>query len=111
MAQLVQLQKDLEKIEATGTHVVAISYDAVDILQEFASKKKIAFPLLSDSDSKIITAYGILNKDAKGKASGVPNPETFLVDKLGIVRAKLFREGPIARHTNAELIAEAEKLK
>jgi len=74
MQQLVKLQADLKKFEDAGAQVIAISYDKVEVLSKFAEEKKITFPLLSDPDSKVIKAFGILNVDAKGKAEGVPNP-------------------------------------
>ena len=78
---MVQLQADIEKIKASGIQVVGISYDPVPVLKKFSDGNKITFPLLSDPDSKTIDAYHIRNDAAKGKAVGVPNPGTFIVDK------------------------------
>ena len=88
--------------------VVAISYDPVDVLAKFAEERKITFPLLSDPDSKTIKAFGILNKEATGKAAGVPYPGTFIIDSKGVVRAKVFLDGYRQRHTTDELIKAAE---
>jgi peroxiredoxin len=107
---LVKLQADLKKFEEAGTQVIAISYDPVEVLSKFADEKKITFPLLSDAESKTIKAFGILNVDAKGKAEGVPNPGTFVIDKEGVIRAKLF--GNIfKRHTNEELLKAVQEVK
>jgi peroxiredoxin len=108
--QLVQLQADLKKIRATGTTVVAISYDAVELLTKFANKKQITFPLLSDPESKTIVAYGLLNKEAKGKTVGIPYPGTFLIDKDGAIRAKLFLDGYRERHSINELLTVVDLL-
>lgn len=91
--------------------MVGISYDPVDVLKEFAEKRKVTFPLLSDPDSKTIKAYGLLDAAAKGNAEGVPYPGTFVVDKGGVVRAKLFHEGPFKRHTPDDLIKAAKEVK
>jgi peroxiredoxin len=91
--------------------VVGISYDSVDELAKFADQAKITFPLLSDSGSKTITAYGLLNKEAKGKAEGVAHPGTMVIDQEGIIRAKLFVEGVIARHTTEALLKAAKEIK
>ena len=102
---MVQLQTDLPKIEATGTQLVAISYDPVEVLAKFAGRRKITFPLLSDPGCKTIRAYGILNPEAMAtKAEGVPYPGTFVLDKGGVIRAKLFRDGFIERHSTDELL-------
>ena len=41
--------------------------------------------------------------------TGVPHPGTYLVDKDGVVRAKLFLERYQERHTTHALIDAAEK--
>lgn len=96
-------------MKAAGITVVAISYDPVETLAKFASKSKITFPLLSDTGSKTIKAYGVLNIDLPEADRGIPYPGTFVIDKQGIVRAKLFREGYKLRHDTAELIAAAKQ--
>jgi peroxiredoxin len=111
------LQRDLTKIEEAGVRVVGISYDSVEVLKGFAEKQKITFPLLSDPDSKTILAYSLKNKEMAGKKAGkidldgIPYPGTLLVDKDGVVRAKLFVDGYKERHSVAELVKAAESLK
>ncbi|MBX9579013.1 MAG: peroxiredoxin family protein [Gemmataceae bacterium] len=111
------MQRDLKAIEAAGVKVVGVSYDPVDVLKAFADKQKITFPLLSDPDSKTITAYALKNKETVGKTfgkvdlDGVPYPGTLLVDADGVVRAKLFVDGYKERHSVAELVKAAEALK
>ena len=111
------MQKNRKSIEAAGVKVVGISYDSVDVLKGFAEKQNIAFPLLSDPDSQTILAYSLKNKEMVGKKygkidlDGVPYPGTLLVDKDGVIRAKLFVDGYRERHSVEELIRAAEKLK
>ena len=64
------MQGDLKALTDAGVVVVGISYDSVEILDKFAKKEKIEFALLSDPDHKTIVDYGLLNKEAKGKAEG-----------------------------------------
>ena len=85
--QLVDLQRNLREIEAGGTQLVGISYDSVPILKRFANKR-ISFPLLSDYGSKTIDAYNIRDQ---GVNDGVSRHATFIIDKQGTVRAKLFQ--------------------
>ena len=106
----MQLQSDLKKIEK-DTQVIAISYDSVEVLAKFADRRKITFPLLSDSGSKTIRAYRLLNKEARGKAEGIPYPGTILIDKDGVIRAKLFLEGYKDRHSTDDLIKAAQSIK
>jgi peroxiredoxin Q/BCP len=105
---LVQLQSDLKTIENAGIQLVAISYDPPEVLKRFSDQSKITFPLLSDPDSKTIDAYHIRNDAAQGKAEGVPNPGTFLVDREGVIRAKLFLDGYRDRHTTEGLLKAAK---
>jgi peroxiredoxin len=104
---LVQLQADLKRIEAAGIQVVGISYDSPAVLKRSSDQMKITFPLLSDPESKTIDAYHIRNEAARGKAEGVPEPGTFILDQEGVIRAKLFLEGFRSRHTTDELIQAA----
>ena len=105
---MVQLQRDLKSIDDAGVQVVGISYDSPAVLKRFSEQMKIAFPLLSDPESKTIDAYHIRNEAARGRAEGVPNPGTFIVDQQGVVRAKLFLEGYRDRHTTEALIEAAK---
>ena len=102
------MQSDLKSIEAAGVQVVGISYDDTKVLKTFSDRMKIAFPLLSDPGSKTIDAYHIRNEAAKGKAEGVPHPGTFILDRQGVIRAKLFLEGYRDRHTADALIKAAK---
>ncbi|MEY2880589.1 MAG: hypothetical protein RLZZ15_2969 [Verrucomicrobiota bacterium] len=109
--QLQALQADLAKVEMGSVRVVGISYDAPATSAAAAAKLGLTFPLLSDTGSKVIDAYGIRNADAKGKAAGVPHPVVFIVDGQGVIRAKLAREGYKDRPESAEIIAAAKGLK
>ena len=107
---MVQLRRDLKSIESEGIQLVGISYDDTKVLKTFSDRMKIAFPLLSDSGSRTIDAYHIRNEAARGKAEGVPNPGTFILDRDGIIRAKLFLEGYRERHTTDAMIGAAKSI-
>ncbi|SRR5579885_1360666 len=109
--QLVQLQKGLTKLDDKKVVLVGVSYDPVDVLAKFAEKQKITFPLLSDPGSKTIAAFGLTNKEARGRAEGVAYPGTVILDKNGVIRAKLFHEGVIKRHTADDILRAVEGLK
>ena len=78
-------------------NVAAISYDPVRILADFAARRGITFPLLSDAGSATIKRYGILNTtiDPKNELYGYPFPGTFIVDRNGVVTSRVFE--PITR--------------
>jgi peroxiredoxin Q/BCP len=108
---LVQLQRDKKSIDDAGVQLVGISYDSPAALKRFSDRAKMTFPLLSDPESQTIDAYHIRNQAARGKAEGVPNPGTFIVDHDGVIRAKLFLEGYRQRHSAEELVKAAQAVK
>ena len=105
------MQSDLRLIEDAGVQIVGISYDDPKALKTASERMKITFPMLSDPESKTIEAYHIRNEAAKGKAVGVPRPGTFIVDRQGVIRAKLFLEGYRDRHTTEALVEAAQSVK
>ena len=98
-------------MDEAGVTVAAISYDSVDVLARFAKNQKITFPLLSDPDHKTIEAYGLLNKEVSGKFEGIPYPGTMIVDKDGMIFAKLFFEGYAKRHTGEDIVKTVKGIK
>ena len=105
------MQSDLRLIEDAGVQIVGISYDDPRALKTASERMKITFPMLSDPETKTIEAYHIRNEAAKGKAVGVPHPGTFILDRQGVIRAKLFLEGYRERHTTEALITAAKAVK
>ena len=98
MTQLVQLQKSLSELREAGYEVFAISNDKVELLAEFAEQHDITFSLLSDEDSTVIHAFGIMNtliRPDEGKHMrwyGIPYPGTYITDEAGIVVDKDFHQ-------------------
>jgi peroxiredoxin len=88
-----------------------VSYDDERVLARFAKKRGIAFPLLSDPGSKTIDAYGVRNREVPDpRIEGVPHPGTFIVDRAGVIRAKLFHEGYKQRHMSEQIIEATKSL-
>ncbi|MBL9194960.1 MAG: peroxiredoxin family protein [Opitutaceae bacterium] len=109
--QLEELQKELPSLQSAGIQVVAISYDSPTVNLAATKKLGLTYPLLSDSGSKIIDAYGLRNEQAKGRAEGVPHPAILVVDRKGIIRSKLMRENYRDRPAASEILAAARSLK
>jgi hypothetical protein len=87
--------------------LAAISYDSVPVLKDFAARRKITYPLLSDPESKTIRAFGILNETVKpGTAQhGIPYPGTFIVDRQGKVTTKYFEDDFRERVSVSDILA------
>lgn len=128
--QLVDIQGRLAALRAQGLGVAAISYDPVPTLAEFATRRQITFPLLSDAGSATIKAFGILNplpemafgpeKDdpdvvaelRKYVAGGQPSPSwagiafpgTFILDRDGRVVSRFFEDYYVERSTVSNIM-------
>jgi hypothetical protein len=103
----VELQGRLKEIRGAGYGLAAISYDPVPVLAEFASRRAITYPLLSDAGSKVIRAYGILNTTvpaSNAQQRGIPFPGTFIVDRRGVVTSRVFEEAYQERDTVSSVL-------
>ncbi|MCI0420021.1 MAG: redoxin domain-containing protein [Acidobacteria bacterium] len=88
------MEDSKEEFKKKGLGIAAISNDSVDVLRSFSQRKHLRVPLLSDPDSKIIRAFGILNDTVQpGQFGyGIPFPGSYWVDRRGIVVSKFFEE-------------------
>lgn len=86
------MERSRSTITAEGLGLATISYDSVDILREFAERRGITFPMLSDSHSVIIRQFGLLNEQVApgSRHDGVPHPGIFLVNASGVVLERVF---------------------
>ena len=119
------MQSQYDRLRRDGLGLVGISYDSQEILGTFSQQHGITFPLLSDVGSATIKRYGILNtvaeeglgangKDpnvvaqvklyvsangANERQRGIPFPGTFIVDRVGRVKARFFEDSYTVRNT------------
>ncbi len=80
---------------------MAVSYDPVPVLADFAGRRGIQFPLLSDQGSTVIRQYGILNTTvaANTPTYGIPYPGTFILNADGVVTSRFFESAYQERDT------------
>jgi peroxiredoxin len=111
-AQLIDVNSGYMEIEKRGYRVAALSYDSPEILQTFAAKRHIAYTFLSDPKSEVIDLYKLRDPQyAPGsRASGVPRPIIFILDKSGVIRAKLFEESFKVRPPVTSVISKLDEL-
>ena len=102
----MQLQAAKRRFEHRGIKLAAISYDRRAILEDFARRHRIAFPLLADPDSKIITSYRVLNESATGITKGMAHPGFFYLDPAGVIRETYFETKYTDRFTPNNVIAK-----
>jgi thioredoxin-dependent peroxiredoxin len=77
----------LAKLEASDTVVLGISIDSPAANAAFAKQIGVTFPLLSDMNRKVLTAYGILRPyDMQGDKYEWAERTTIVVDKDGKIQ-------------------------
>jgi hypothetical protein len=81
-----------------GLGVAAISYDAPQVLREFAARKHITYPLLSDPESVVITRFGLRQEQGQAYAT------SYVVDEGGTIRMKNQEESIVYRRTGASIL-------
>jgi len=85
----------------------------VPVLADFASRRGITFPMLSDAGSAVIKQYGLLNTTVSPTSPtyGIPFPGTFFLDANGIVTSRHFEAAYQERDTiTSVLVRRGAKL-
>lgn len=102
----MELEQNQDEFRKLGLGIAAVSYDSPEVLQNFAHRRGIHFPLLSDAESKIIRQLGILNETvpADSPFHGIPHPGSFVLDAHGVIVAKYFEEDYRERDTSADIL-------
>lgn len=92
--QAVEVNGQAAAFEKRGYNPIFISYDKPDIQKNFSDKWKFTVPILSDNETEVIQAFGILNESTSKDSPlyGYPHPIVFIVDNDGIIRSKLYIE-------------------
>jgi hypothetical protein len=102
----VELEQNRDEFRKLGLGLAGVSYDSEAVLHTFSERKGIHFPLLSDSDSKIIRELGMLNEtiEKTNPSFGVPHPGSFVLDDQRVIVAKYFEDDFRQRYTAADLL-------
>jgi hypothetical protein len=95
------LERSKEALAAQGLGICSVSYDSVEILRDFATRRGITFPMLADPGSVIIRRFGLFNDTVEptSRDYGIPHPGLLVVDAGGIVRERFFEERYFHRMT------------
>lgn len=75
-----------------GAVILGVSKDSVASHQKFKEKHKLPFTLLSDTESKVLSEYGVWKeKVLYGRKFMGTERTTFLIDEKGIIR-KIYKK-------------------
>lgn len=105
----------MKKDEDVKLYAISVDPPAVskDFAAKIASDRKgaVDFPILSDSDHKIIDAYGLRDPAYAGqKFDGIPHPAVYVIDKAGRVAWAKVESNYRERPTNHEIRAALNAL-
>jgi peroxiredoxin Q/BCP len=109
VAQLFDVNEDVERFRELGAEVVALSPDPRETtLKRYKEYGPFKYPVLSDRGSKVAETYGVYKPAHDGKTEDVLHG-TFVIDQQGIVRWAAFGETPFGH--NPTLLYELAKIK
>ena len=85
-AELCSVRDSLATYNKMNAHVLGISVDSLHTLNRFRQDQELNFPLLSDFNKEVSTAYGSLYETFGYGMRGVSKRSAFVIDKDGIIR-------------------------
>jgi peroxiredoxin Q/BCP len=104
-AQACELRDELPRFEGVDAIILGVSPDSVKSHAKFREKYDLNFPLLSDADHAVATAYGVwMEKSMYGRKYMGIERSTFLIDENGVI-AEVWRK--VSPNGHAEMVAGA----
>ena len=89
--QACDFRDSLGSLQAAGYEVVGISPDTPAKLAKFRERDAITFPLVSDQDKSVLTAYGAWGeKQLYGKTVTGVIRSTFVIDENGAIEKAMY---------------------
>jgi peroxiredoxin Q/BCP len=89
--QACDFRDSLGSLQAAGFEVVGISPDKPAKLAKFRERDAITFPLISDEDKSVLTAYGAYGeKQMYGKTVTGVIRSTFVIDENGAIERAMY---------------------
>ncbi len=101
-----------EQAWSHGVNITVVTYDPVDTLADFSRRFGIRYPLLSDTDSKLIKTLGILNDEHRpgSVAHGIPHPMVFVLDANGVLFERFSETNYTHRADKNEVLAGVARM-
>lgn len=111
-AQMMDLNTGVAEIQKRGYKLAGISYETPEKQAAFIERRGIKYDLLCDPGSVVIDRWGLRDPQYKSDsfAYGVPRPIIFVIDRKGVIRAKLYEETYTKRPPVGLVIETLDKL-
>lgn len=103
-AQACSLQKNIQLLSENGYQIIGVSVDSAISHQKFADKYNLSFPLIADTDHRLVEEMGVWGeKSMYGRKYMGTFRTTFIVNSDGIIE-KIFSPKEIKTKIHAEQI-------
>jgi peroxiredoxin len=107
--ELGYFNANYNEFKAVDISLAAISVDSPFSHSAWAESQKLKFPLLSDFNKEVVTAYGVLLHEFHG-LKNFAKRSVFLVDRDGIIQYVWISENPGMEPEYTELLDAAAEL-
>jgi glutaredoxin-dependent peroxiredoxin len=84
--ELCSTRDNIALYNQANAQVFGISVDSVFTLAKYKEEQHLNFPLLSDFNKNVSTAYGTIYENFVFDMHGVSKRSAFVIDKTGIIR-------------------------
>ncbi len=84
--ELCAVRDDIARYSNASAEVLGISVDSVFTLAKYKEEQGYNFPLLSDFNKEVSTAYDTIYQEWKLEMKGVSKRSAFVIDKEGVVQ-------------------------
>jgi thioredoxin-dependent peroxiredoxin len=100
-AEACAFRDALPDFSALGVALLGVSKDSLASHEKFAAKYNLNFPLASDTEGKLLQAFGVwIEKSMYGRKYMGIDRATFLIDAKGVIRA-VWRKVSVTGHVQA----------
>lgn len=99
-AEACNLRDNYDALLAKGYKIIGVSTDNLKSHQKFTEKYSLPFPLIPDTDKKIVNDYGVWGqKKFMGRTYEGTSRTTFVIDESGMIE-KVFTKVDTKNHTS-----------
>ena len=103
-AEACSMRDNLQELEKDGYQVIGVSVDSAGSHQKFAAKNELTFPLIADTDHKLVEQMGVWGeKSMYGRKYMGTFRTTFIISPDGTIE-KIYLPKQIKTRTHAEQI-------
>lgn len=103
-AEACSMRYNMKALEKEGYQVIGVSVDSADSHKKFAAKNDLKFPLITDTDHKLVEQMGVWGeKSMYGRKYMGTFRTTFIISPEGVIE-RVFLPKQIKTKTHAEQI-------